>query len=124
MRLDHSFGASTRNNQAPRNTQTCNMDSDVFIIPANGSGTAKRISSFKGTDVDPYWMSPPAWSPDSRFLVVSMGDATSQGSLYRVSLSDTTAIPLLQGQGASNAKYQLMGPDSLRDLLSEFAALS
>ncbi|WP_025896358.1 dipeptidyl-peptidase 5 [Kordiimonas gwangyangensis] len=45
-----------------------NMDSDVFIIPANGSGTAKRISSFKGTDVDPYWMSPPAWSPDSKKL--------------------------------------------------------
>ncbi|MDO8861178.1 S9 family peptidase [Haliea sp. E1-2-M8] len=45
-----------------------NMDSDVFVIPASGEGAPRRISDFDGTDVDPYWMSPPAWSPDSKQL--------------------------------------------------------
>ncbi|WP_262690615.1 S9 family peptidase [Kordiimonas aestuarii] len=45
-----------------------NMDSDVFVIAADGAGEARRISTFTGTDVDPYWMSPPAWSPDSSQL--------------------------------------------------------
>ncbi|WP_321391832.1 S9 family peptidase [Emcibacter sp.] len=46
-----------------------NMDSDVFIMAPEKDGEQKRISTFKGTDVDPYWMSPPQWSPDSKKLV-------------------------------------------------------
>ncbi|MCF8474920.1 MAG: S9 family peptidase [Emcibacter sp.] len=46
-----------------------NMDSDVFIMSPNLGGEQRRISTFKGTDVDPYWASPPAWSPDSQKLV-------------------------------------------------------
>ncbi|WP_417318613.1 S9 family peptidase [Emcibacter sp.] len=46
-----------------------NMDSDVFIMKPEKGGGQKRISTFKGTDVDPYWMSPPEWSPDSKKLV-------------------------------------------------------
>jgi Tol biopolymer transport system component len=59
----------------------------------------------------------PAWSPDSRFLAISMLDSTSQGSLYRVSLSDTAMLPLLQGQGAYNAEIfsdPIYSPDGTR----------
>jgi Tol biopolymer transport system component len=41
----------------------------------------------------------PAWSPDNKYLVISIWDSTSQGALYKVSLSDTTSLPLIQGSG-------------------------
>ena len=41
----------------------------------------------------------PAWSPDNKYLVISLRDSTSQGALYKVSLSDTTFTPLIQGSG-------------------------
>ena len=47
-------------------------DSDVFIVQANaanGSVVPQRISQATATDVDPYWASPPQWSPDSQQLV-------------------------------------------------------
>lgn len=45
-----------------------NMDSDVFIMPPEKNAAARKISISTGTDVDPYWASPPAWSPDSKQL--------------------------------------------------------
>lgn len=45
-----------------------NMDTDVFIMPPEKGTMARRISKFKGTDIDPYWASPPIWSPDSKQL--------------------------------------------------------
>jgi len=44
----------------------------------------------------------PAWSPDCKFLVISLADSTSQGALYKVRLSDKSMIPLLQGSGEYN----------------------
>lgn len=41
------------------------LNYDVFLISPT-SGEIKPLSHFKGTDVDPYWESPPAWSPDSK----------------------------------------------------------
>lgn len=44
----------------------------------------------------------PTWSPDGNYLVASIGDTTSQGALYKISLEDTTAVALIQGEGAYN----------------------
>lgn len=44
----------------------------------------------------------PAWSPDSQYLVAAIGDSTSQGALYKLSLSDTSSVALLQGTGEYN----------------------
>jgi Tol biopolymer transport system component len=44
----------------------------------------------------------PAWSPDCKSLVISMWDANSQGSLYKVALSDKAVTPLLTAKGAEN----------------------
>ena len=41
----------------------------------------------------------PAWSPDGKFLVISMADTNSQGSLYKMSLLDTSVTPLLIAKG-------------------------
>lgn len=46
-----------------------NSNFDVFVMPPAAGAGAKRVSTFVGTDVDPYWESRPAWSPDSRKLV-------------------------------------------------------
>jgi dipeptidyl aminopeptidase/acylaminoacyl peptidase len=45
-----------------------NLDTDVFVLAVDGDAEPRRISRFPGTDVDPYWMSPPAWSPDGKQL--------------------------------------------------------
>lgn len=39
----------------------------------------------------------PAWSPDGRYLVVSIKDSTSDAALYRVDLTDFSMKPLLWG---------------------------
>ncbi len=46
-----------------------NMDSDVYIMKPEVGGETRRVSTSSGTDVDPYWASPPAWSPDGKRLV-------------------------------------------------------
>lgn len=46
------------------------LNFDVFVIdPALPGRTPERVSTFPGTDVDPYWESRPEWSPDGRRLV-------------------------------------------------------
>lgn len=37
----------------------------------------------------------PAWAPDGRSLILCLADSTSQGSMYRVHLADTLAVPFL-----------------------------
>jgi dipeptidyl aminopeptidase/acylaminoacyl peptidase len=44
------------------------MDSDIFIMPPMAGAPKTRISKSQITDADPYWVSPPAWSPDSKKL--------------------------------------------------------
>ena len=46
-----------------------NMNFDVFVIPPVAGAEVRQVSTFAGTDVDPYWESRPEWSPDSRKLV-------------------------------------------------------
>lgn len=45
------------------------LNFDVYTITPNAGAEPRRISTFNGTDVDPYWESRPEWSPDSRKLV-------------------------------------------------------
>ncbi len=46
-----------------------NLNFDVFVMAPEAGAEARRVSTFEGTDVDPYWESRPQWSPDSRQLV-------------------------------------------------------
>jgi len=45
------------------------LNYDVFTMAPEAGAPLKAVSSFVGTDVDPYWESRPEWSPDSRKLV-------------------------------------------------------
>ncbi|MBN2103410.1 PD40 domain-containing protein [bacterium] len=49
----------------------------------------------------------PAWSPDSQYLIVTVCDSTTQGALYRVSLRDTTWVPLMQGCGYDRVRIYM-----------------
>ena len=45
-----------------------NMDSDIFIMKPEMGGATRDISQSTDMDLDPYWATPPAWSPDSQKL--------------------------------------------------------
>jgi len=49
-----------------------------------------------------------AWSPDNKYLVVSMRDSTSQGALYKVNISNKTYSPLLEGTGIDSVNGSLI----------------
>ncbi len=51
------------------------LDFDVFVIAPDAGATARKVGSFEGTDVDPYWESRPQWSPDSRKLLWLQSEA-------------------------------------------------
>lgn len=44
------------------------LNYDVYTVAPDQGAQPRRISQFKGTDIDPYWDSRPAWSPDSSQL--------------------------------------------------------
>jgi Tol biopolymer transport system component len=58
----------------------------------------------------------PAWSPDNKYLIISFRDSTSQGALYKVSLNDTTFLPLMQGSGNNQEIFHspIYSPDGSR----------
>lgn len=45
------------------------LDYNIYITSPVSGATPRKISNFKGADLDPYWESRPEWSPDSRRLV-------------------------------------------------------
>lgn len=40
------------------------LNFDIFTVEAKAGGIEKQITHYPGTDLDPYWESRPAWSPD------------------------------------------------------------
>jgi len=95
-------------------SMTTNMEIGVF----EGSKIieVKNIGINKGAAAD-IWL-----GGRQHDFVFAAGDDYTDEDMF--SVLPETAYSFKLGQGASNAKYQLMGPDSLRALLSEFAALS
>jgi trehalose 6-phosphate synthase/phosphatase len=95
-------------------SMTTNMEIGVF----EGSKIieVKNIGINKGAAAD-IWL-----GGRQHDFVFAAGDDYTDEDMF--SVLPETAYSFKLGQGASNAKYKLMGPDSLRALLSEFAALS
>ena len=95
-------------------SMTTNMEIGVF----EGSKIieVKNIGINKGAAAD-IWL-----GGRQHDFVFAAGDDYTDEDMF--SVLPETAHSFKLGQGASNAKYQLMGPDSLRALLTEFAAMS
>ncbi|MCF7975131.1 MAG: bifunctional alpha,alpha-trehalose-phosphate synthase (UDP-forming)/trehalose-phosphatase [Phycisphaerae bacterium] len=95
-------------------SMTTNMEIGVF----EGSKIieVKNIGINKGAAAD-IWL-----GGRQHDFVFAAGDDYTDEDMFSVLPDKAYSFKL--GQGASKAKYQLMGPDSLRALLSEFAAVS
>jgi dipeptidyl aminopeptidase/acylaminoacyl peptidase len=41
---------------------------DLYLVEAREGATERQLTHFKGSDLDPYWESRPAWSPDGKHI--------------------------------------------------------
>jgi dipeptidyl aminopeptidase/acylaminoacyl peptidase len=46
---------------------------DIYIVAPESGAVEKQITTFTGIDSDPYWVTTPAWSPDSKALAYLQG---------------------------------------------------
>jgi dipeptidyl aminopeptidase/acylaminoacyl peptidase len=44
------------------------LNYDLYLIEARAGTTERQLTHFAGADLDPYWESYPAWSPDGRHI--------------------------------------------------------
>jgi dipeptidyl aminopeptidase/acylaminoacyl peptidase len=42
------------------------LNYDIYLIEPRAGATERQLTTFPGSDLDPYWETRPAWSPDSR----------------------------------------------------------
>ncbi|MFA6231114.1 MAG: S9 family peptidase [Rhodanobacter sp.] len=42
------------------------LDYDIYLIAPHAGASERQLTTFPGSDLDPYWGTRPAWSPDSR----------------------------------------------------------
>lgn len=42
------------------------LNYDIYLIAAEGGAKERQLTSFPGSDLDPYWESRPSWSPDGK----------------------------------------------------------
>ena len=64
------------------------------------------------------------WSPNGDFMIVGMGDDTSQSALYRVDVADRTVTPLVQGPGVDNEEIfhsPQVSPDGTRVVFAKIS---
>lgn len=48
---------------------------DLFMVEAKAGGTETRLTRYPGSDLDPYWETRPAWSPDGRRIAYVRSEA-------------------------------------------------
>jgi dipeptidyl aminopeptidase/acylaminoacyl peptidase len=42
------------------------LNFDLYLVEPHAGATERQLTTYSGSDVDPYWESRPSWSPDSR----------------------------------------------------------
>ena len=49
------------------------LNYDIYLIAAAAGARERRLTSFRGADLDPYWESRPSWSPDGKRIAYLQG---------------------------------------------------
>ena len=49
------------------------MNYDIYLVAPEAGAKERQLTSFPGSDLDPYWESRPSWSPDSRRIAYLQG---------------------------------------------------
>ena len=49
------------------------LNSDIYLIAPEAGARERQITSFPGSDLDPYWESRPSWSPDGKRIAYLQG---------------------------------------------------
>ncbi|MFL6770981.1 MAG: S9 family peptidase [Sphingomicrobium sp.] len=44
------------------------LNFDIYLVAPEAGATERQLTSFPGSDLDPYWESRPSWSPDGRHI--------------------------------------------------------
>jgi dipeptidyl aminopeptidase/acylaminoacyl peptidase len=51
------------------------LNYDIWVVEPNAGAQERQLTTFKGSDLDPYWETRPTWSPDStRIAYLRSGD--------------------------------------------------
>jgi dipeptidyl aminopeptidase/acylaminoacyl peptidase len=50
-----------------------NLDFDICLIAPRAGAKERQLTTFPGSDLDPYWESRPSWSPDSKRIAYLQG---------------------------------------------------
>ncbi len=68
---------------------------DLFVVEARSGAPVKQLTTFGGPDSDPDWESPPAWSPDGKYVAYLQGGDPKliEYALHRLALVPAAGGP-------------------------------
>ncbi len=68
---------------------------DIYLIEPRAGAEERRLTSFAGADLDPYWETRPDWSPDSRRVAYLQG---GEDRLHEYALTQLAVIDVATGE--------------------------